>query len=209
MESVLLFGGTFNPPHLGHIELVDMVSKSLNINKVILIPLGTPPHKVGIDVVDARHRVKMLELAIEDKKNFSISKIEVKRAGYTYTVDTLRELNMLYATKYKFVYLVGADTLEKLTTWKECETVFKLCKFVVILREGYTKTKAEYIANMLKEEYNANIEILDIAKINVSSTKIREMIKRGESIEKLVPSKVAEYIKSNNLYEESENGYEL
>ena len=209
MENVLLFGGTFNPPHLGHIELTDRVRKRLNIDKVILIPLGNPPHKVGMDIEDAKHRVKMLELAIENKDSFEVSRIEVERKGYTYTIDTLKEFDRLYHDRYNFFYLIGADTLEQLTTWKDFEEVFKLCSFVVVLRKGYTKKKAYEIANMLELQYGADIKILDIGNIDVSSTKVREMIRRGESIDNLVPNKVAEYIRSNNLYAERENSYEL
>lgn len=209
MENILLFGGTFNPPHLGHIELTDRVSKELGINKVVLIPLGTPPHKVGFNIADAKHRLKMLELSIEGKDNFEISKIEIERKGYTYTVDTLKEFDKMYNKKYNIYYLVGADTLEKLNTWKNCEEVFKLCKFVVVLREGYTISKAQKIADLLKKDYGADIIILDVGNIDVSSTRIREMIRKGEDIHKFVPNKVIKYIVDNNLYAERENYYEL
>lgn len=209
MEDVLLFGGTFNPPHLGHIELAQRVSKKLNISKIILIPVGNPPHKNGHNIQCAQHRVNMLQLSVEDKENFEISLIEVNRKGYTYTIDTLRELLKVYNYKCNFYYLIGADTLEKLITWKEFKQVFLLCKFVVILRKGYTKDKVFSIAKTLQLHYKADIIVVDVDCIDVSSTKIREMIRKGECIKNLVYPKVEEYIKDNNLYIESENVYEI
>ena len=149
MEDVLLFGGTFNPPHLGHIELAQRVSEKLNISEVVLLPVGNPPHKKGQNIPSTQHRVNMLKLAVEDKNKFEISLIEVNRKGYTYTIDTLRELLKVYNNVGNLYYLIGADTLEQLTTWKDYQKVFLLCKFVVVLRKGYTKDKVFSIIQTL------------------------------------------------------------
>ena len=196
MEDVLLFGGTFNPPHLGHLEIVKQVKEKLGVKKVILLPAGNPPHKVGIDVLDVKHRVNMLRLAIENQKGFEISEIEANRKGYTYTIDTLREFYKTYQGKYNIFYLIGADMLESLSKWKDYRELFKICEFVVALRKGYTR---ESLINLIKDNgYNARV--VDINCVNISSTEIRRLIKNNGDVSGLISPKVEKYIKDNNLY---------
>ena len=196
MEDVLLFGGTFNPPHVGHFSIAKEVGCKLNIKKIVLLPSGNPPHKIGIDVLDGRHRLNMLKLAIEGQHEFVISEIEINRKGYTYTIDTLRKLNSLYGGKYNFFYLIGADWLENLRKWKNYKELFSVCKFVVALRKGYTRESLERV--ILKNGYNA--EIVDINCVDVSSTCIRDLIKNNKDVSGLISPKVEEYIRDNNLY---------
>ena len=196
MEDVLLFGGTFNPPHLGHFNIAKEVGKKLNIKKIVLLPSGNPPHKIDVDVLEPKHRLNMLKLAIDGEYDFSISEIELKREGYTYTIDTLKELNCVYGRKYNFFYLIGADSLENLSKWKDYEELSHVCKFVVVLRKGYTRESLE--ETILKNKYNA--EIVDIDCVDVSSTIIRDLIKNNKDVSGLISPKVEEYIKDNNLY---------
>ena len=191
-----IFGGSFNPPHLGHLNIAKEVAKKLNIKKIILLPSGNPPHKIGLDILDAKHRLSMLKLATKGQDEFIISEIEINRKGYTYTIDTLRELNCVYGGKYNFFYLIGADSLENLSKWKDYEELSKLCKFVVVLRKGYTKESLEEM--ILKNQYNA--EVVDINCVDVSSTYIRDSIKNNKNVSGLISPKVEEYIRDNNLY---------
>lgn len=200
MEDVLLFGGTFNPPHRGHIEIAKQVSKKLGIEKIVLLPLGNPPHKVGSDVLDASHRVDMLKLAIKSEKNFKISLIEVNRKGYTYTIDTLREIQKKYGDTKKIYYLIGSDILEELTTWKDFREVFLICRFVVVARNGHARELLAREVERLALVYKFDATIVDVDCINISSTDIRERIKKGYSLDKMISMEVLQYIINNNLY---------
>lgn len=196
MEDILLFGGTFNPPHLGHFSVAREVKNKLNIRKVILLPSGNPPHKANEDVLDKRHRLNMLKLAAENQDDFLISEIEIKREGYTYTIDTLRDLNHMYNGKYNFFYLIGADTLENLRKWKDYKELFNICEFVVALRKGYTKESLVKIIN----ENGYRARVIDVNLVDISSTNIRTLIRNNKNVSGLISPKVEEYIKDNNLY---------
>lgn len=200
MEQVLLFGGTFNPPHIAHIEIAKEVSRKLGINEVFMLPSGNPPHKVGCDVADVKHRVEMLKLAIKDEKNFKISLIEVNRKGYTYTIDTLKELQKKYGDTRRFCYLIGADVLEKLPTWKDFRDVFLMCTFVVVARDEYTKEMLATEVDRLEREYKFDATIVHLDCVKISSTDIRERIKRGDSLDGMISLEVLQYIRDNNLY---------
>lgn len=200
MEDVLLFGGTFNPPHRGHIEIAKQVSKKLGIEKIVLLPLGNPPHKIGSEVLDARHRVNMLRLAIGSEKNFKISLIEVNRKGYTYTIDTLKEIQKKYGDTKRIYYLIGSDILEELTTWKDFREVFLMCRFVVVARNGHARELLAKEIERLALAYKFDATIVDVDCINISSTDIRERIKKGYSLDEMIPMEVLQYIINNNLY---------
>ena len=194
MEDVLLFGGTFDPPHLGHFSIANEVMEKLNIKRVILLPVGNPPHKALQNVSEAKHRLNMLKLAVEGQKGFEVSDIEIKRKGYTYTIDTLRELSR--EGKYRLFYLIGADTLENISKWKNYKELFNMCEFVVVPRKGYTKERLENM--ILQNKYNARV--IDINCVDISSTDIRKLIKNDGNVGDLIFQKVEEYIKDNNLY---------
>lgn len=200
MEEILLFGGTFNPPHVGHIEIAKEVGRKLGVEEVVMLPLGSPPHKVQDEVVDAIHRVNMLKLAIKNEKNFKISLIEVNRKGYTYTIDTLWELHKKYGDTKKFYYLIGADILEELPKWKDFQEVFLMCEFVVVARYGHTKKMLEREVGMLALAYKFKATIVDVDCINISSTDVRNRIKSGYSLDGMMSEEVLQYIRDNNLY---------
>ncbi|MBP5427212.1 MAG: nicotinate-nucleotide adenylyltransferase [Clostridiales bacterium] len=198
MEDILLLGGTFDPPHFGHIKIAQEVSKKLGIKNILMIPSGNPPHKVGRYVASVDDRVSMLKLAIKNKKNFKISLIEVGRKGYTYTIDTLNELHKKY--KCNFYYLIGADVVVQLLSWKKYEELFAICKFVVVMRDGYTKERIEKEVEELSRLYKFDAIVVDVDYINISSTEIRSLVRDGKSVDGLIPKKVEEYIRDNNLY---------
>ena len=200
MEDVLLFGGTFNPPHVGHIEIARSVAKKIGIKNIVLIPSGNPPHKMGRDIADANHRVNMLKLAIKNEKNFKISLIEVVRKGYTYTIDTLIELKKKYGEEKRFYYLIGEDVLRNLPTWKDYKDVLLMCKFVVVARSVHTKNLLIKDVQKLTRKYGLNAVVVDVDCVDVSSTKVRELAYRGDDLKGLVSREVLQYIRNNNLY---------
>lgn len=192
-------GGTFDPIHIGHLIIAQEVCDYLNLSKVLFIPVGNPPHKDESRVTDAHTRLDMVKIAIQNNPRFEALDIEVNRSGYTYAVDTLVELKKRYKNAV-FYYLIGADVVFDLVTWKKYEEVFELCEFVAVLRQGYNKENVATRIDELKASHNIKIQTYEIPLIGVSSTLIRDRIKANRSVKYLLPSKVEEYIAKNNLY---------
>lgn len=193
-----LFGGTFNPVHCGHIYMAKCILNEFMLDKVIFIPTGDPPHKAEIELAGKEHRFAMLELAVEGEPRFEVSRIEIDREGKTYTVDTLQALRG--QTGAHFFFIIGADTLYELPTWRNYQEVFKLTDFICISRPGYDEKKtAEYLW-FYQHNFDEKICVSSAEGLNVSSKGIRELVKKGCSIEGLTPNKVEIYITENGLY---------
>lgn len=193
-------GGTFDPIHYGHLIAAQEVGEKLKLDKVIFIPVGDPPHKKDIEVTDSVHRLNMVRLAVEDNSFFEVSCIEVERPGYTYTIDTLMELKARYPDNCEFYYIIGADTLPQLVTWKDYRKVFSLCRFAAVMRPGFAPEEVYNEARRLERCFSAKIDIIDSLMIGISSTDIRQRVKGSRSIKYLVPENVEKYIYANGLY---------
>ncbi len=183
-----ILGGTFDPPHNAHIELAWLCKKKFNLDKIMFLPLGDAPHKN--DVTKKEIRLKMLEGAIEKNNDFFISLEEVNRTGKTYTFDTLSKLKK----DDEYFYIIGGDTLKTLHTWFKAEEVFKLTTFIVVDRPGI---KAE---NTIAEKLGAKVLRAEYVAMDISSTEIRQKIKNGQDVKKLVPEKTLQVIIENELY---------
>lgn len=183
-----IYGGSFNPIHNAHIGIVKYILNKLQLDKIIIIPVGKASHRDDV-MVDGELRKKMCELAFEGEKKVSISDIEVKSKKISYTIDTLRKLIALYGGHNEFYEIVGEDSAYNFTKWKEYDKILELSKVVVFRREGYNGGIE-----------HKNIIYLDTPLYDISSTMIRKKIQVGESILKLVPKKVAEFIENNKLY---------
>ncbi|MGI6174624.1 MAG: nicotinate-nucleotide adenylyltransferase [Christensenellales bacterium] len=194
-----ILGGTFNPVHRGHIAMAKRAAFLFSLNRVIFIPVGTPPHKRDEDVAHGEHRYAMLTLATQDEPQLEVSRMELDRSGYTYTIDTLKELRLLYPDE-SFCFIMGADTLFEVETWREYEQVMKLCSFAAFYRDGHDKDAIERQAQRLWLLYGAQIEIAEFFGYDISSTQIRAMVRAGESIHALVPMLVERYIYDNGVY---------
>ncbi|RCX16924.1 nicotinate-nucleotide adenylyltransferase [Anaerobacterium chartisolvens] len=193
-------GGTFNPIHYGHLILAENVREIFHLDKVIFIPSGVPPHKNTLEVASARHRLNMVKLAVESNPFFDVSDMEIERAGYTYTVDTLLYLKNLYGEDSRLFFITGADVILDLHTWKDYRRVFTLCEFIATVRPGYEEEKFQNRLDFLKEEYGAAINLVKAPLIEISSTAIRERIVCGKSIKYMVPEAVEGYVVENRLY---------
>jgi nicotinate-nucleotide adenylyltransferase len=200
MRSIGIMGGTFNPIHMGHLLAAEEVKNKINLDKIIFIPTGNPPHKKSKDIVLSKHRLEMVKLAIIDNVSFSASDIEIVREGKTFSYDTLIELHNLYENSV-FNFIIGYDTLKEIDTWKKIHEVCKLCTFIVVNRNNeYSEMLLEI--EKKKERYNAKIEVVDIPNIEISSTDIRERLMQSKSIKYLVPQTVENYIFTNSLYKQ-------
>lgn len=198
MRKIGIMGGTFNPIHIGHLIAAQTSYEALNLDEIIFIPSGDPPHKTANSLVPAEQRFKMVKIAVEDNKNFSVCNMEINRPGKTYTYDTLLELRKLYPDDIIY-FIIGYDTLKEMDSWKDIKSVFKLCRFIVVNRGNTTEDLYSEIKRK-KENYNAQIEIVKIPNIEISSTEIRDKVAEGKSIKYYLPEKVISYIENNTVY---------
>ncbi|NMW85582.1 nicotinate-nucleotide adenylyltransferase [Peptoniphilus sp. AGMB00490] len=198
MKKYGIFGGTFNPIHYGHLMICEYLKEELNLDKVIFIPTGSPPHK---DLyVSAKDRYEMVKLAISSNPSFEISNIETNRVKLSYTVDTVKELKKIYKEE-KLYFLIGLDTLFELKTWKKIEELSKEIEFVVALRPKYIDIEEiNRELKFLQENYNTKVKIIHTPLYEISSTELRERIKDKKSVKYLIPEKVVNYIKESGFY---------
>ena len=186
-----IFGGTFNPIHHGHLIGAQETLEQLKLDRILFIPTGTPPHKNN-PTVSASLRTEMTELAIAKTSGFELSKIEVKKSGNSYTIDTLKELRHIYPDD-EFYLLIGADELTEFTDWKCWQDILDIARIAAMNRPGFS---LHYPAAQL-EQKTVEVEIPDLA---ISSSELRSRRKEGCSIRYFVPSSVADFIEKNQLY---------
>lgn len=198
MQRIGLMGGSFNPIHYGHLNLARAALDAGMVDRVLFMPSGNPPHKrAGLE--DKQDRLNMAALAIEGEPGMEICREEVDREGVIYTVDTLSILKEKMPG-CRFFYLIGADTLRTLHTWRRPEDVVRLCTLLVAARPG--EDHAQLPALMARwRAQGAQIETLPAACVQVSSTEIRERIAAGLPLSGLVPPGVERYIRLHGLYQ--------
>ena len=187
MERIGILGGTFDPPHLGHLLIAEEVRINMKMKEVWFIPTYTPPHKNDAKTT-ASNRIHMLKLATESNSYFKLNTIEIERAGKSYTLDTMEILKEQYPDK-EFYFIIGADMVEYLPNWYKVDELFSLVNFIGVKRSGY----------QLKSEYP--ITEVEIPMVDISSTKLRKLIRSKRSVNYLIPDTVISYIKENHLYE--------
>ena len=197
MPEIGLMGGSFNPIHCGHVALARAALESGRVERVLFLPTGNPPHKKE-GLADKFDRLRMVELAVEHEAGMAVCREEIDRDGVIYPVDTLAALKRKMPD-CTLTYLIGADTLRALGTWRRVETVIERCKFLVMMREGETREEVIRLAGLWTQR-GAQIDFLDARKMDISSTQIREQIQKGLPFERLVPQAVADYIHEHGLY---------
>lgn len=186
-----LLGGTFDPPHVGHLILGQLALEQLHLERVVFIPAGDPWRKSNRVVSAARHRLAMTRLAIGDNPAFDVDDCEVTREGATYTVDTLRLLREQHPGD-ELVLVLGEDALADVPNWKEPESLPVLSTVAVAPRRGTELPPLPFDASRVVR--------VDMPGIDISSTELRERARRGESVRYFVPDAVEAYIKDNELY---------
>ena len=200
MKKIGVLGGTFNPPHKGHISLARTAMKSAGLDLVIFIPTGLPPHKSKKGLASKKHRLNMVRLATGGIKKFKVSGIEINRKGYSYAVDTFGKLKKKYGAKTKLCYIMGLDSINDILNWKKPLELFKLCRFIVATRPGARIKTFRRIMKFPPIAMNKDkIELIEL-NMKMSSSDIRERIKKEKDISKLVPSAIKDYITENRLY---------
>jgi nicotinate-nucleotide adenylyltransferase len=177
-----ILGGTFNPVHIGHLILAEWVRDYLRLDRVIFIPCNRPPHKFNNNLLDSKVRLGLLKKTLAKDKGFSVSDIEIKRKGLSFTVDTLKALKKKHP-KDRLFLIIGSDLLKSFNAWKDPKTIKRLAKVVVVLRQS-VKRKKGFI-------------YLSMPKVEISSSLVRKRIKENKSIKYLVSKEVRTYLKKN------------
>ncbi len=195
-----ILGGTFDPIHIGHLLLAEAAYEAAGLDRVILLPTGRSYFKDGTGVTDAGRRLAMVQLAAQGNRHLEVLDIEVRRPGKTYTSDTLQELSKCFPEDELF-YIIGADTLLQMEHWHQPEIVFQLARILVETRSDEAGSgEVEITARSLREKYGADIRMLPVRNIEISSTEIRCRVREGRSIRYLVPRNVEDYIEEQGLY---------
>ena len=187
-----VFGGTFNPPHVGHLIVADRVREELGLAKVLFVPSFVSPHKQHLTLTDPHHRMEMVQLALHGQQFFEPSDIEVQRGGVSYTVETLECISNEFpgATLH---LLIGMDNLPEFETWKSPGKIASLATITVMTRPGFEESA---VLNGL----GAQFVFCRVPEIGISSSEVRERVKHGKTIRYLVPKPVESYIYYRQLY---------
>jgi nicotinate-nucleotide adenylyltransferase len=208
-----LLGGSFNPIHFGHLRAAEEVREALNLDLIYFVPAALPPHKSAEGLALPEHRLAMVRLATKGNRHFMVSDVEIRRAGRSYTIDTVRHfLAMLRGPSVLFL-MMGSDAFAELDTWKDCDELVRLSSLVVHTREaagdtapprislaalrrfGYSKRDDHYV-----HPDGQTLSFVATTIFPVSATLIREKLQRRRSVRYLMPSDVVDYIQRHGLY---------
>lgn len=199
MRKTGIMGGTFNPIHNGHLMLAKEAYRQFGLDEVLFMPCGVPYMKADQKVESGQVRAEMTALAIQDIPEFTLSTIEIEQQGNTYTYVTLEKLKKMNPdTEYYFI--VGADSLFHMAGWAHPERIFANCCILAAVRDHKTASDMEKQIYLLEKEFDADIRLLQIACMDISSSDIRQKVSRGEPIAQEVPESVRAYIERKGLY---------
>lgn len=218
-----LMGGTFDPIHNGHLITAEKIREVFKLDAIYIIPCFIPPHKGQGDIISALHRYVMAVLATLDKDGLIASPIELLRGKRSYTIDTIKQFRAVLSSEEKIFFITGIDSFFTIKTWKQWRKLLDSCHFIINSRPGYSfdelnnflpasgrekivdlrgnvKLNRALLSEKQKQKGNYFIFLIDTPPVDISATEIREMIKRGERFEDMLPLPVAKYIKKNRLY---------
>ncbi|MBU3072995.1 nicotinate-nucleotide adenylyltransferase [Clostridium estertheticum] len=194
-----IFGGTFDPIHIGHIHIAYEALYSLKLDKILFMPAGNPPNKLNKQITDSKIRYDLVNKAIEGEINFEISDYEINKKENSYTYETIELFSKLQSNT-EWYFLIGADSLIDLDNWKNVDRLLNGCRLVVYNRAGFALEKILEQKKSLESKYHNKIIFLDMPIIDISSTSIRESIKEGRNINYLLPKGVEKIVEKLKLY---------
>lgn len=196
-----IMGGTFDPIHYGHLVIAEQIRENFNLDKVIFIPVGIPPHKQELKITAGEHRYLMILLATMTNPYLDVSRVEIDKREVSYTINTILELKKKYSDKHvDFYFIIGADAINTIETWKNPAELLQLCKFIAATRPGVANSNMTFMIEYYKDRYQADIQTMTVSAVDISSTDIRERIACNKPIKYLLPEAVEHYIKKNGLY---------
>ncbi len=199
MKKIGIMGGTFNPIHYGHLFLAENAFDQIGLDRIQFMPSKNPPHKLKPDMVTDEQRVDMIKLAIGGNPHFEVSTLELEREGLTFTADTLTILTRENPDMH-YYFIVGADSLFMMHEWKNPQVVFKHCTVVAAGRDNVEQESLKQQAEYLKEQFHADIRLLQMPTIQISSADIRSRLSEGKTVRYYLPDLVIAYMKENQLY---------
>ena len=189
-----LFGGTFDPPHFGHLIVAQTIFEAEHFDKIVFIPAHIPPHKKGQKISSLELRLEMLKIAIKDNPNFEISDIEIKRGGVSYSLETIRDYkDQTELSRDELFYLIGSDSLKLFYAWENPKAILKECQLIVAIRPGFRPSD---IPNWIL----AKVQFANIPRIEISSSQIRARWVEDKTIRYMVTQPVWKFINENNIY---------
>ena len=211
-RKIGLFGGTFNPIHLGHLRGAEEVRELCGLHEVIFIPAAVPPHKNTRHILEGRHRLEMVKLATQGNPHFSASAVDLERPGKSFSIDTLRYFRERYEDS--FFFILGRDAFLEIETWKDYEDLFSLCHFIVMTGGGIGgPPQGDQLPEVLVPSFRYAPEsrcwvhrsghtllFQKIHFLDISSTRIRDLLEKGQSAKYLMEAGVEGYIERNRLY---------
>lgn len=201
-ESIMkigIFGGSFNPVHLGHFQMIKTVFEKMKLDKIIIVPVGVPSHREN-NLIEGKNRLEMCRLAFQEMEKVEVSDIEIENKERSYTYDTLMKLKVNHLNA-EFYEIIGEDSANYFIQWKNYEEILKNSKVIVLKRKN--EKQIEKKSSLELEKIKKDFIYLENKYFDYSSTKIRKTIKLGESVRGMMPNLVEKYIKDNNLYDKN------
>ena len=202
-KRVGIMGGTFNPIHFGHLIIAEAAYEAYNLDEVLFVPSGVSYMKDQSEILDAKKRVHMTGLAIEDNPHFALSTIEIDRDGNSYSYETLEALRKQNPDT-EYFFLVGSDTLFALETWKHPEILLPSCTILVAVRNGVPMEAMQAHADYLEKKFGGSVKLLTTPNIEISATDIRNRIGNNRNVKYFLPDAVLDFINKYDLYKNVE-----
>lgn len=199
MKKIGIMGGTFNPIHIGHLMIAQRAYEEYELDQVVFLPNGNPPHKAQSHVLGAHHRAEMVKRAIQSHPEFVFSDLEIKRDHYSYTADTLAYFCKMNPDA-AYYFIVGADSLDYMDQWREPQEIFSRATILAAPRGNLDQEKMEIKIHELEQKFHASIGLLHLPNVAISSNWIRKNVREGYSVHYYVTDEVENYIREHNLY---------
>lgn len=200
-KKIGIMGGTFDPPHIGHLAMAEHVKSVMALDEIWFIPTGKIAYKNRDGLPSPEERLAMVTLAVEEIPGFSVNAVEVESRETGYSYQTMERLTKEHSDA-EFFFIVGADSLDYMDAWREPERLFRCCSVVALNRTGITDEQMLAKKQFLEERFGAKIDLISMPPVDVSSTMLREKIRKGADVRKFLTESVWKYISKNGLYRE-------
>lgn len=202
MKKIGILGGTFDPVHLGHINLAIDARNEAALDKVIFIPARLQPFKLDRRVTPGKDRLAMLRKATEPIAGFEVSSYEMEQTGISYTYLTMRAMKKKFGDDVRLYFIMGTDSFLKIEKWKNSDELLREYSYIIGTRPGYRQEELRDCISKIRRDYNTDVKNINNVQMDISSTEIRKRIDSGMSCTDLIPERVERYIRENELYKE-------